>query len=961
MHTQPIARTMTFPVIKRCLRLLAVGLCLAAASAHAQITAYDDAARTNYNGGWNNALNSGYGFGAWNLLQNNNPGAGDFSGFYTGSSGIGAVDVTNKSFGIYANGANYNYAIAYRTITNALTTSDVFSFKFKNNSIANGKVVGFSLFNNASIGGAPATNDFATLAGAAQFSFYFVGGNATYTLLDSGGSLDTGVPYHGDGLTLEFVLRAGNQYRFTVKSADGGTVYTNFDFYPLNNPGPAIDSFACYNLDNDTGSADLQVNQFKVAATALIPPVIANILPANGSVYLPTSTNISFNVSSVFSTIATNNVKVSLNGSNVTSYTFTGSSSSWDVTASPVLLANQTYNAVITATDNNGNSVTNNFTFNTWSASDLFIEAEAYNYSGGGAILAPFTGQYDAQAGIPGSNGVDFLEFVDAGTNFYRTNDAIDLEVSGDAVDHAGYVGLGLTNWTLSFVQFGEWANYTRRLTSGQAYNVYARMSGGGNNPVILAERDATPFATSTNQPRAAIGTFVGFNTGDIVSNYTFVALKDFFSNPVNVRFAQLTNTFRYTRIGDSYNLDYFIFVPITNTATQRPYLSAGFPFPNAANVAPDQQLTLTIANRQSTVIPASIQLFINGTNVTGSITTSNHNAGCTVAYTPASYYLLGATNTAQVIYTDSDVVTQTNTWSFTVVNTTVVPSAYALASATTRGFNGRIAKAPNEAPDSQFPSTSARAEAHLANLIINTNTSLPWVNEAAPGTFTEANVINYDQVGANGGNIPGDTLYPLVPAMLNGSYTNDPNHFSMAVSGYALLTPGIYKWGVRSDDSFKLTIGTDPTPTNLVLGVIEGGAGTSEFEFIIQTNGYYPIRLLHTEGNGFANIEFYSVNRTNGTVILINNLTNAAAVQVFTSAAAPATPVTLLNPAHGGVTSTFSFQTQAGKTHTVQYKNLLTDAVWQTLQTITGAGNITNVIDATANGTSRYYRVGTQ
>ena len=866
---------------------------------------------------------------------------------------MGAVDVTNKSFGIYANGANYNFAIAHRAFNAALTTNDVFTFKFKNNSIATGKIIGFSLFNSTS---SPPTNDFNTLAGAARFSFYFVGGNANYSIWDGGGSFPWDVPYHGDGLTIEFVVRPGDTYRFVVKSADGSTIYSSVDGYPLNSSG-TIDSFACYVIDND-GGGDLQVNQFRVAATALIPPLIQNVLPANGSVYLTTSTNITFDVSSVFSTIATNNIKVSLNGSNVTSLAFAGASTNWSVTATPTLLANQIYNAAITVTDNNGNSVTNNFTFNTWSASDLFIEAEAYNYSGGGAILAPFTGQYDAQMGVRGSNTVDFLEFADGGTNFYRTNDAIDLEISGDALDHANYAGLFLTNWTLAYVQFGEWANYTRKLTSGQAYNVYAQMSGGGNNPVILAERDATPFATTTNQARAALGTFVGYNTGDIVSNYTFVALKDFFSNPVNVRFAQLTNTFRLTRIGDAYNLDYLIFVPVTNTATQRPYLSAGFPFPNAANVAPDQQLTVTIANRQTDVNPATIQLFINNTNVTGSTTISNTSAGSLLTYNPSPYYLLGATNTASVIFTDTGGIAQTNTWQFTVVNLTVVPPGYAVASASTRGFNVRVAKAPNEAPDAQFPATSARAEAHLANLIINTNTSLPWINEASPGTFTETNTLNYDQIGVDGGSLPGDTLYPLVPATLNGSYTNDPNHLSLAASGFALLTPGIYKWGVRSDDGFRLTTGAAANPTNLVLGVIEGGGGVSEFEFIIQTAGYYPIRLLHYEATSFANLEFYSVNRTNGTVILINNLTNADATQVFTSSAS--SPITLLNPAHSGVTTTFSFQTQTGKTHTVQYKNLLTDATWLTLQTISGAGNITNVTDVAASGTSRFYRIYT-
>src|SRR6185503_12852854 len=161
-----------------------------------------------------------------------------------------------------------------------------------------------------------------------------------------------------------------------------------------------------------------------------------------------------------------------------------------------------------------------------------------------------------------------------------------------------------------------------------------ARMSGGGNQPVIRMDRLANSTATTSNQPLATLGPFVSPANFNIISNYTFVPLRDFFSSNVLVRFSTssaTTNTFRLTRIGDGYNLNYLIFVPSTDTSTQRPYISAGFPFPNAGNVEPDQTISFTIANRQTTVTPASIQLFVNNVNVTGSITTTNNAAGCVV------------------------------------------------------------------------------------------------------------------------------------------------------------------------------------------------------------------------------------------------------------------------------------------------------------------------------------------
>src|SRR5207244_3903522 len=104
--------------------------------------------------------------------------------------------------------------------------------------------------------------------------------------------------------------------------------------------------------------------------------------------------------------------------------------------------------------------------------------------------------------------------------------------------------------------------------------------------------------------------------------NWTFVPLKDFSSSNVLINFPG-TNTFRCTCIGSdqNYNFTYLILVPATNTATLRPYISAGFPFPGAGGVAPDQLISFTIANRQTTVVPGSIQLFLDGGNVTSGIT----------------------------------------------------------------------------------------------------------------------------------------------------------------------------------------------------------------------------------------------------------------------------------------------------------------------------------------------------
>ena len=194
--------------------------------------------------------------------------------------------------------------------------------------------------------------------------------------------------------------------------------------------------------------------------------------------------------------------------------------------------------------------------------------------------------------------------------------------------------------------------------------------------------------------------------------------------------------------------------------------------------------------------------------------------------------------------------------------------------------------------------------------------------------------------------------------AALGCSNTNGPDFISMSINTLIYLQPGIYRWAVRSDDGFRLTTGTGSTPTNTLVMDYEGGrssADPSVFEFLIQQAGFYPFRLLYYEGEFGASIEWYSINRGTGETILINDPLNANALK------ATLPGVLLVNAAHSGHTSTFRFQTQAGRSYRVQYKNALKDALWQTLQTVAGNGSVTNITDNAANGASRFYRVVTQ
>ena len=708
---------------------------------------------------------------------------------------------------------------------------------------------------------------------------------------------------------------------------------------------------------------------YTIRTASQTPPQITDVSPTDGSFYVDPTNMVSFTVNSL-SGIQTTNIKLTLNGVART-LSFTGTTASWQVRDTSPLAGNVIYTAVITAKDIDNNSATNTFGFNTWLATNPFFEAEDYNYSSGHFIdnfgnLPP--ADHNLYAGLFGSNGVDYLEYDLSGTNnAWRVGDLPQTETSTD-VDHNLFAANGYQDYNLSFIENGEWQNYTRRL-SNATYSVYARMAGFGNNPTMLFERLANATASSSNQPRASLGTFVCPNTGG-AQNWTFVPLKDFFSSNVLVRFPG-TNTFRCTSLAadQTYNFTYLLLVPSTSTNALRPYVSSGFPYPGAGNVEPDQAISVTIANQQTNpVATATIKLLVNGTEVTGSLVLSTNAAGTVVSYQPTSLYPLGADTTVKLIFNDN-IGPQTNQWTFAVANILSIPTAYALNSpGGSNGFTVHIVKARDNAPPADFPPTSARAEAHLAGLIIDTNTSLPYVNQAAGpsgnGIYAETNTINYEQCGVpsdDGDTFTNNAPFPyvdLTPYQTFGcSHTNGPDFISIAIGTYIYLQPGIYRWAVRSDDGFRLTTGTGAAPTNTLVMDYEGGrssANPSVFEFIITQAGLYPFRLLYYEGQFGASVEWYSINRSTGQPILINDPANTNSIRAYRSFPA----VLLVNPAHSGHTSTFSFQTQAARNYTVQYKNALADALWQTLQTVAGNGSVTNITDNAATNKTRFYRV---
>jgi hypothetical protein len=153
---------------------------------------------------------------------------------------------------------------------------------------------------------------------------------------------------------------------------------------------------------------------------------------------------------------------------------------------------------------------------------------------------------------------------------------------------------------------------------------------------------------------------------GSLIYNGQLTPLTDIFGNTVVVPLSG-TNTLRETAISNQgYNLEYLLLVAAPSvTGTLPPYLATASPAPNANGVGLATPISFTIANRQTTVNPASIKLFTNSVQVTSGIVSNANAAGISVTFTPGVNRLANTTYTITVIYTDSSSTSFTNSWTF--------------------------------------------------------------------------------------------------------------------------------------------------------------------------------------------------------------------------------------------------------------------------------------------------------
>jgi hypothetical protein len=165
-------------------------------------------------------------------------------------------------------------------------------------------------------------------------------------------------------------------------------------------------------------------------------------------------------------------------------------------------------------------------------------------------------------------------------------------------------------------------------------------------------------------------------------------------------------------------------------------------------------------------------------------------------------------------------------------------------------------------------------------------------------------------------------------------------------------------------------------SPSSLNFGLLNTGA-TAQASFVVSNGGAATL-------NGSAALSAGAISITSGTpfsvgaALATNVVVNFAPVSsgVFSNAVilisnggnstntvlgrATARPVLVSQPPAGG-NYDFTFATLSGFTYVVEYKDALTNPVWQTLQTVPGDGLMHTVTNSLASPAQRFFRLMVQ
>ena len=688
-----------------------------------------------------------------------------------------------------------------------------------------------------------------------------------------------------------------------------------------------------------TGTADTTFDNFYASANSnnfvgfIGVPQVVNLVPAVQTLFytIPATNQITF-TASTFNTnqINTNTLKLFLNSVDVSSQlSFTEvrdliigtHNTNFTVRFNGTLTSNTIYNGKIIVLDMSGKGTTNTWVFDTFRTNGtVTIEAEDFNYNagqfqdnppvsglkpdgsqppgtGGGVGYYDLVGQEDLDYHDTHRTGIDPVE-----RNQYRTMDfagTTQARMQRDRDVRQQYRDADVGEYFVTGLSAGDWMNYTRTFPSGN-YQVYLRCSSQKAQAVQFDE--VTAGSATSNQTTVVRGLFLVPNTGGS-SRMRYIPLTDAAGNIRTLSLTAAVKTFRVTDLESSQantldvgdlQLNYLLFLPASAASSpQRPFVGYASPAGGTVIFDPEGTAQISIVNPDSgtSVNPGSVQLKFDGVNVTGSATITPVPTGASISYKPPGFLLPNSTHTLNVAFSDSGSVSQTNQWSFAVINMPTLLASDRESTGPDNSFAGRIHKAQDADPTAHtvgsFNNNISRAERQLAGTLGNADTLMPFVNEAdtngglAAVSFVEPTAIHYEQCGFGTPLLGQAKPYPLINLAPYPSCDQPnqptPDHFAIAASIKLSLAAGIYRMGFDADDEVLVQAG--PAGTNWqgfalskILGSSEtipgerrDDSGQGQFNFAVQTNGVYNFRIIQEEGGGSAWVDWFWVNRATG------------------------------------------------------------------------------------------------
>ncbi len=684
------------------------------------------------------------------------------------------------------------------------------------------------------------------------------------------------------------------------------------------------------------------------------PPILSEIQPSEFANFLPASTQVSFKVTDD-KPLSDEKISIMLNGAKYTStngLTVSGSGTTRSASIG-ALQAQVDYTAILSAEDSDGETISRTIYFDTFAATNLMIEVEDYNFESGKFIdnpapVAEGTGapnSYSQQAGVQSVDFNDTRGTPRPQDTFYRPSDPVRMQHTLDYGRQkyvaAGGTAAGVYDYDVGDIAAAEWLNFTRTFAPG-SYQVYLRqaLANMASGESILEQVTGDP--TQPDPGTRVLGSFLGVRSG---FQYRNSALTDGLGqNKIILRLGGAA-TLRLRQVtpdpddGARYQ-NYLVFIPVPDAGIQRATVTGVSPAPGSVAQTATPVISATIQNRDTAVRTNTITLTLNGSVVSPTINADTNGAVVTYAISPLPP--ADATNTAQIVFTDDFDVTQSNEWSFVISYKSLDPANRRPGTGSNRGFAVRVVQAP---AGSALENSLQRAEDQLTP-----NSTIPKVYE----TNVVEQVINQAKDGNSSGYFADETL---VPGLLElGDGTED---FAVEIQAWLELPTGVHRFGVVSDDGYKISSGASLSEKDPVLAFHNGGPANETFEFVVPQAGLYPFRMIWYERGGSAYAEWFSVDPTSGTRTLINDPATPSAIKAYTSVSVPLSQVTILNPHFEGNDFVLSFQSETAKAYTIESSADLNS--WGSSGvTATGTGGVLNLPIPSPTAPRTFYRVRT-